>query len=299
MKKLQSTLLLLCLLATLGYCGEKNRFLQMTNLEIDFLLTQTAAKNMTITERISFYSRYFLETPWTFTCVGDGPYALLEPYPLVNFKETNCMALCEHVLALSISDSWDNFFNNLQQIRYRDGIIGMRTRNHYTMVDWLPENHWLLQDVTRQVGGTMTKSATRTISHKNFFAGKGITDMRYVLPDRNATVDYIPSATLKNIKTNLHSGDIGSLIFANKTDIFSAHMFIFLIENGNLVVRESSNSKMTTFDTPYEDWASKITASPRYLGIAVMRVRDELNRPGKIILPWQIPQLKKEVGQRQ
>ena len=138
---------------------------------------------------------------------------------------------CEHVLALSISDSWDNFFNNLQNIRYRDGIIGMRTRNHYTMADWLPENRWLLDDVSRIVGGKYTKSVTRTISHKNFFKNKGITDMRYVLPDREITIDYVPKEYLLNVEKNIKSGDILALIFANKTDIFSAHMLMVIEKN--------------------------------------------------------------------
>ena len=67
-----------------------------------------------------------------------------EAWPLVNFKEINCMVYCEHVLAMAISDNFDNFFNNLQQIRYKDGIIGMKTRNHFGMADWITENGLVL-----------------------------------------------------------------------------------------------------------------------------------------------------------
>ena len=264
------------------------KFVNLDHSQIDSLLTVTAAKNMTITERMHFYSDLFLGMPYDLVCSGDGVDALYESKPLVNFHETNCMVYCEHVLALSISDSWDNFFNNLQQIRYKDGIIGMRTRNHYTMADWLPENSWLLKDVTALVAGSMTRPVTRTISHKKFFAGKGITDMRYVLPDRVITIDYIPKADLLDIIPNLRDGDIGALIFDNKDDIFSAHMFMFYIKDGALVTRESSSSKMTTFETPYPEWADKIKSSQRYIGISLMRVRDDLNIPGKIILPWEI-----------
>ena len=279
-------------IACFAFCEDTGQFTQMTHQQIDSLLTNTAQESMTITERMNYYSQFFLGTPYNFACVGDGEDALLESYPLVNFKETNCMALCEHTLALSISDSWDNFFNNLLQIRFKDGIIGMRTRNHYTMADWLPENTWLLEDVSRKVGGDLTKKVTRTISHKNFFRGKGITDLRYIKPDRKITVDYIPSQDLDKIKSNLQVGDIGALIFANKSDIFSAHMWIVAENEGNLIIRESSTSKMSTFDTPYEQWIKKIQNSPRYMGIALMRVKPELNKSGKIILPWEIHNLK-------
>ena len=250
---------------------------------------------MTVTERMNYYSLFFLDTPYDFTCIGDGKDALYETYPLVNFEFTNCMAYCEHVLALAISDSWDNFFNNLQQIRYKDGMIGMRTRNHYTMGDWLPENSWLLEDVSGKVGGNYSKQVTRTISHTKFFEGKGINDLRYVKPDQELTIDYIPLDALKKVKANLRSGDIGASIFANKSDIFSAHMWMVMEKNGDLVIRESTTRGMTTIDTPYDEWAASVMSSKRYIGISLMRVKDKLNQPGQIILPWDIIKLKQNL----
>lgn len=265
---------------------------EMSRLEIDRLLTDVSQESLTISERINYYSELFLGMPYKLACAGDGPYALYETFPLINFEETNCMVFCEHVLALSISDSWDNFFNNLQRIRYRDGIIGMRTRNHYTMADWLPENSWLLDDVSRKIGGKHTKTVTRTISHTEFFKNKGITDLRYVLPDRELTIDYVPTEDLLKIRDSTRPGDILALIFANKTNIFSAHMLMIAEKNGEKYIRESSNSKMTTFDTPYDEWVRKIKGTDRYIGLCFMRVREDLDRKGKIILPWEISRLK-------
>ncbi len=270
------------------------KIFKMSNMEIDQLLTATAQKKMTITERINYFSEMFLDMPYDLTCTGDGPYALYETRPLVNFDTTNCMVFCEHVLALSISDSWDNFFNNLQQIRYQNGIIGMRTRNHYTMADWLPENRWLLDDVSRKVGGQYTKTTTHTISHKTFFQKKGITDLRYVRPDRVITIDYIPKENLLNVKKNVKPGDILAFIFANKNDIFSAHMLMIAEKNGKLYIRESSNSKMSTFDTPYDEWVNSKLDMDKYAGLCFMRIREDFNQAGKIILPWEISTLKEK-----
>ena len=276
-------------------CGQPvKKFHQMTHVEIDELIRQTAHKPMTVTDKLNYFSAYFLDMPYNLKCVGDGPYALYEPWPLVNFKETNCMALCEHVLALAISDNWDNFFNNLQQIRYRDGLIGMKTRNHYTMADWLPQNTWLLDDVSAEVGGKFTETLTRTISHKQFFAGKGISDTTYILPDRTLTIDYIPLSDFKNVIDKIKVGDILTLLYARLDNIFSAHM-VMIVDNGNgKIIRESSNSKMTTFDTPIEEWIDQKTnfKSGRYLGYAVIRVRDEINVSGRVINPIEIRDLK-------
>jgi hypothetical protein len=294
-KKILLTIFFINIL-TLTNCAQKKtdiKFYDMNYFEIDSLLTEISKSTMSITDKIKFYSDRFIGMPYNLTCSGDGPYALYETEPLVNFRETNCMVYCEHVLALSISDSWDNFFNNLQQIRYKNGIIGMRTRNHYTMGDWITENDWLLDDVTEKVGGENAVALTRTISHEKFFRGKGITDMRYVLPDRKLTKHYVPFIKLNQIKENILNGDILSLIFANKDDIFSAHMLIAIRKDDGLYIRESSMSRMTTYDSKFSDWLSKYENSKKYLGLAFMRVKDDLNKPGAIILPWEISKLKK------
>ena len=269
------------------------KFYQMDNKEIDQVIQQISKKNLTITEKMNLFTDYFLGMPYNLTCAGDGPYAILEPWPLVNFKETNCMLFCEHTLALSISDNWDNFFNNLQQIRYKDGLIGMKTRNHYTMADWLPQNSWLLDDVSAKVGGKYTKQVTRTISHQTFFKGKGITDMSDVLPDRTITLDYVPLKALDKVKEQTRAGDILALLFANKDNIFSAHMLMIVEKNGQKFIRESSNSKMSTFETTYDEWVEdKKDLTKKYIGLAFMRVKEELNQKGKIIKPWEIKELK-------
>jgi len=267
---------------------------QMTYVEIDSMLKVNSEKDFTVTDRINMYSEMFLGTPYSWTATGDGPYALLETYPLVNFQETNCMVYCEHVLALSISDSWDNFFNNLQQIRYKDGLIGMKTRNHYTMADWLPENSWLLDDVSAKVGGEYTQSMTRTISHENFFRGKGITDMRYVKHDRTITVDYIPMEHMKDIKSRIKNGDIVAMLFANKDNVFSAHMLMIVEKDGDLYFREASTTSYSTFETEFDEWLAWKGTWDKYAGIAFMRVKDNINKPNAVVLPWQIGVLKSE-----
>ncbi len=264
----------------------------MSYEKIDSMLQDKASQGFTVTDRITYYSHLFLGMPYSWTATGDGAWALYEPQPLFNLDSTNCMVLCEHVLALSISDSWDHFFNNLQQLRYRNGVIGIRTRNHYTMADWLPENNWLLTSVSREVGGSYTATMTRTISHRKFFSDKGITDLRYIKSDRTMTIDYIPTKELDKVTDRLKNGDILALLFADKPDIFSAHMLILIKTGKEITIREASNSRWTTFDTPWETWLNKIQKSSRYAGLAVMRIRPELNFPDTIILPWLIPALK-------
>ena len=289
MKTIKSIIVIL--LFTVALNAQQNIY-KMEKAGINDLLTKKSAENLTITERMSFYSEMFLGMPYGLTCVGDGPYALYDTKPLLTFDTTNCMVFCEDVLALSISDSYENFFNNLQQIRYKDGVIGMKTRNHYTMADWLPENSWLLHDVAKEVAGSKAKTLTRTISHKKFFAGKGIEDMRYVKDDRTMTINYIPFDALIEAKKNFKDGDILALMFRNLDNIFSAHMLMAYNTANGMVIRESSLSKSTVLDTPFEEWVNNFINSKKYIGIALMRVNEDLNQKGKIILPWEISKMR-------
>ncbi|MBN2281397.1 MAG: DUF1460 domain-containing protein [Candidatus Marinimicrobia bacterium] len=268
------------------------RLMDMKPAEIDSLLRANAKKGLTISERIDLYSHMFLGTEYSWTPTGDGEHALYEPQPLFSFTQSNCMVLCEHSLALAISDSWDNFFNNLQQIRYRDGIIGIKTRNHYTMADWVPENRWVLDDVTQQVGENYTEKATRRISYSKFFESKKLADYRYIKPDEDITIDYIRWDDIPKIKKNISQGDIMAMILKDKTDIFSGHMILAVRVRGKLFIREASTSKMTTFETDFDEWAASQYAQKRYCGIIVTRVKENLNQKDAVILPWEIQDLK-------
>lgn len=288
--KLHRKVIILFLLAV--SLNAQQKIYDISKVELNRILTEKSAENLTVTERMTFYSKMFLGMPYGLTCVGDGPYALYDSQPQLTFDTTNCMVYCEDVLALSISDSYENFFNNLQQIRYKDGIVGMKTRNHYTMGDLLPENSWLLHDVAKEVAGSNAKTLTRTISHKKFFTGKGIEDMRYVKDDRIITINYIPFYAMMEAKKNFQNGDILALMFRNLDDIFSGHMLMAYNTPNGKVIRESSLSKATVLDTPYDEWVEQFKNSKKYIGIALMRVSEDINQKGKIILPWDIYKLR-------
>lgn len=268
--------------------GQNKKIYEMEKWEIDSILTVKSSENLSITDRMKFYSELFMGMPYGLSCVGDGPYALFDTQPQLTFDTTNCMVYCEDVLALSISDNYENFFNNLQQIRYKGGIVGMKTRNHYTMADWLPENNWLLHNVVKEVAGNNAKTLTRTISHKTFFQKKGIDDMRYVKEDREITVNYIPFNKLMEAKEKFRDGDILAILFKNLDNIFSAHMLMSYDTPEGKVIRESSLSKGTVLDTPFDEWVAQYQNSKKYIGIALMRVNDNINTRGRIILPWEI-----------
>jgi hypothetical protein len=286
--------LLLSFISISVFSQEKSEISQLSYSDIDTLLRTVSKNNLTVTEKMNVYSKMFMGMKYELKCVGDGEYSIYEPWPLVNFRETNCMAYCEHVLSLSISDNWDNFFNNLQQIRYKEGIIGIKTRNHYTMADWLPENSWLLENVSAKVSKKYVSDISRTISHKKFFASKGMKYLDYVKEDRTMKVEYIPLADFDKVTDHLKTGDILVLLLKNANNIFAAHMLMVMDAHGKKVIREATSSVMKVIDTDIDTWIQykQKNKSDKYIGLSVIRVKEDLNKKGKIILPWEIKNLK-------
>ena len=255
---------------------KEKRIGELTTEELDKVIREIAKSKMANQEKMIYYSGRFLGTPYVLLCEGDGTYARYDTLPLMNLKEINCMTYCEIVMALTLSSYYEEMFNVLQHIRYKNGIIGMATRNHYTMTDWLPENSWCLDDVTVLIGGNKCKRLTRTISHKKFFEGKGITDIMDVLPDRESTINYIPKESLLSVTDKMNSGDVVSLI-QDAPGILSAHMLmIYKDEKGKTYFRHASMSKKPTLDEPFDDYVSGLMDNKKYLGMAFMRIKENV-----------------------
>lgn len=290
---LNTALLLLALLVLVPGCARplvRPYYPEMSVEELDREIRRVAASGWTNQEKIVYYSERFLGAPYDLYCEGDGPYARYDTRPLLNLKKLNCMTYCEIVLALALADYYEDFFNILQHIRYRHGIIGMATRNHYTMADWLPANSWCLEDVTQRIGGVDALPLTRTISHLRFFGGKGFTDLPVVLPDRQVTITYIPLDRLAAHQDSLRSGDIVALI-QDRPDIFSAHMLLVIRDQRGLFFRHASMSAGRVVDVPFADYVAGLMKNPRYMGMSFMRVREQIawqDGPcthGKFLLP--------------
>jgi hypothetical protein len=260
--------------------AEEKLYYQLPLDAIDHDIRRVAVSSLSNAEKIAYYSERFIGAPYLLVCEGEGENGRYETGPLLNLKQINCMTYCEIVMAMSLSRNYEEMFNMLQHIRYRDGFISMATRNHYTMVDWLPSNSWCLDDVTRQVGKNDAEKSTRTIRHGAFFKRKGIDDLPKVLPDRTVTVSYISLNKLAAHESSLKNGDIVALI-QDKPDIFSAHMLLIIKKEGRTWFRHASQSAGKVVDEAFADYIAKIRKNPLYQGMSFMRIREAVD--------WSLP----------
>ncbi len=199
--------------------------------------------------------------------LGEGPGKLPDPDPLVDFAHVDCQTYIEQVYALTLSHNRKEFDDTLRRIRYKDGQVDFRWRNHYTVTDWLPANAWFLHDATDEVGQGMTRSMTKTISHAHFFIEKGLPQYGDI-PDVEQETHYIPRAAAKDVAAQLHTGDMIILVVSNP-GIIAGH--VGLIRNPGVVsFQHASLTEKRVVTVPFVDYVNDMPE--RFVGFKVARL---------------------------
>ena len=126
---------------------------KFTEAEVDLYLRYLQASEPDLRRRIVHLARKNIGQPYELYLLGEMPFEPYDPQPLYCLGKSDCVVFTEHTYAMALSDDWPSFMTMLQRIRYRDGQIGVATRNHYTEADWNVSNGWLVHDITSRVGG--------------------------------------------------------------------------------------------------------------------------------------------------
>lgn len=246
---------------------------RMTWADVDRMLANLSAAETDPDQRIQFLSEAARGTPYLIFCLGEGPSGLIDKDPLMDLARVDCMTFCEQTLAMAVSRTYQDFFQNLQKIRYRDGIIDFKMRNHYTIADWLPNNAWLLEDATELIGGPLCRSMTKTIDRLKFFRTMGCADLSGIPSARSMTVRYIPKEDLLDAEEHLRGGEIVSMI-SHREGIFSSHMALIARDRqGGTIFRHASRSAGEVVDESFAEYVRKIQEWDNTAGMIFMRIR--------------------------
>lgn len=128
-----------------------------------------ADQPMTTAQKIVRLSATLLGAPYVDGNLGEGVQGKYDQDPLSRFDEFDCMTYVEVVLAGAISHTSIDFLPNLLRIRYKNGQVSFTSRNHFASTDWLPNNRWMLQDITQKIGGNATLSAKTVIDKRSWY----------------------------------------------------------------------------------------------------------------------------------
>ena len=257
---------------------------KMSETEIDTLIRQTSRRHPGFLERLQIYSTRALGTPYRWFALGEGPQGKYDRHPLSAFTRADCLTFCEQMLAMVLAENYAEMFERLQRLRYRNGEIDIRSRNHFMLSDWLPNNSWLVEDVTVTLGDKLCVAMTKTINRVETLQKKGVPlkDLAAIPPAQTMTIQYIPEANLPAIKSHLRGDEI-AVVIQSRPGIFAAHLgFILRDSAGGVFFRNASARRgvKKAVDEDFDDLVKFLKRNPSWVGMVFLRVRPEfLMRP--------------------
>jgi len=252
---------------------------KMNRAEIDTLIRQTSQRHPDFLERLQIYSARALGTPYRWFPLGDGPQGKYDRGPLVDFARVDCLTFCEQILAMALAEDYEEMFARLQRLRYRHGEIDIRARNHFMLADWLPNNSWLVEDMTAALGGDLCVEMTKTINRVETLRKKGVprNELAAMPPPQTMTIRYIPEVKLPAIKSKLRGGEI-AVIVQSRPGIFAAHLGFMLRDSaGRIFFRNASARRgvKKVVDENFDDLVKFLQRNPSWVGMVFLRVRRE------------------------
>lgn len=265
---------------------------QFTEPEVGTYLAHLHATEPDLRKRVLHLARKNLGQPYELYLLGEAPFETHDPQPLYCLTKSDCLVFTEHTLAMALSRDWTGFMRLLQRIRYRDGQIGVVTRNHFTESDWNPSNRWLARDITTELAGPRAVKFEEKIDRARFLKNRYKLTVSIPVEDHRDT--FFPYAEAPTLATQLQDGDIIEVVRgivkkgAPVNDIFGGNAWIGHVglvahgPDGALHIIHSAEPKVR--EEPLTAFIARETAhnaerdaagKPRLLGFKFLRLETD------------------------
>ncbi|MCK4295253.1 MAG: DUF1460 domain-containing protein [Candidatus Marinimicrobia bacterium] len=200
--------------------------------EIDKYLSYFCEVEPNLHKRIQHIARKFLGQPYKIYLLGEFPFEIYDYQPLYSIKKSDCVVFCEHVYAMALSHDWRSFMALLQRIRYKNGEIGLLTRNHYTVYDWDRNNSWLVKDITEKLTEVKAVKDTMIMDKAKFFKKWGVGQD---IPVDTLEWSYIPYELLPEVVSKLQTGDFVNIVRGDTSGKWVGHVGLISISNDGTI----------------------------------------------------------------
>jgi hypothetical protein len=181
-------------------------------------------------KRIAAIGRRNIGQPYRLNLLGEFPYQVHDELPMFSLDHSDCTVFVEHTYAMALSQSWEEFFWMLQRIRYRDGIVGVTTRNHYTEVDWNVANRWLVTDVSAQLAGADVPFYTTTVDRAAFL--KTVHRTQADIPVETSRQAYVPRERAAAAAGRMREGDYVNVVSSRDGRAMVTHVGLVVLGPG-------------------------------------------------------------------
>jgi hypothetical protein len=286
---------------------------KFSETEVDQYLKFLSAIEPDLRKRIVHLARKNIGQPYELYLLGEMPFEPYDPQPIYCLGKSDCLVFTEHTYAMALSHDWPGFMRLLQRIRYRDGQLGVLTRNHYTEADWNISNRWLVEDITKELAGDTAVKFHEAINRSKFFKDRYKLDVKVPIEQHDDI--YLPYEQIGRAKSQLQDGDFVNIVRATtkkgvENPIFGGNAFVGHVgliahgENGEVHLIHSSEPKVreelieqyiarSTKDLKEKEAAGK----PRLVGFKFLRLQEEPLRKLKAIDGLDAPRVTLPGGQ--
>lgn len=194
-------------------------FGKWTSAEFDALLG-TAQKMPTPGGRIGFLTKQFMGLPYrSHTLIGSET----EPEQfVVNLSAVDCFTLLDYLEAMRRSSSSAEFIDALKSVRYRNGEVEYRQRNHF-FSDWVACQPEHIMDITAQIGGSEAITVDKVLNVKE--------DGGFWIPGLepfHRRITYIPADGIDaRVLAELRTGDYAG-IYSGRAGLDVSHVGVIV-----------------------------------------------------------------------
>jgi hypothetical protein len=241
--------------------------------EIDRFLGYMRAKHPDLRDRVQALALKNVGQPYDIYLLGEYPFEIFDEQPLFCLGMSDCVVFSEHTYAMALAHDWKSFFAMLQRIRYKNGVVGYTTRNHYTEADWTVNNSWLIENVTEEIAGETLVEVETRIDRAAFFAKSGIeTDV----PVQDLSWSYLPREELERALPELKTGDFVNIVRgATPTDTYVGHVGLISVEDGVVYFVHSTTPEVKKQTlVSYRD-QQRDRKNPQFYGFRFFRLQED------------------------
>jgi len=285
---MKSTLCLLVLLFTITSCSSKTKTVTETSVKAVYvekdkeifeqILRQfSAEKNASTAELMIKVGTCFIDSPYVAKTLELEPEQLI-----VNLRELDCTTFAESVLAIvrtiiSKNPSFERVTKELQNIRYRNGIIdGYPSRIHY-FSDWIFENdnRQLVKDVSKEIANTPYPLKVNFMStHPESYVQLKDSTLIPIIANKEQEISkremcFIPEERIAEFENQLKDGDIAGITTSIKgMDVSHVVILQWVGERIHILHASSAAQKVILSEETLEEYLKN---SKSATGIMVAR----------------------------
>jgi hypothetical protein len=212
------------------------KILRFLNMEEAARLIESMIE-MNFHERIEKASARLIGRPYVENPLVGGP--MLEEILTISLEGFDCVTYIETALALALSRSVNQFVKTIRELRYENGNVNWRARNHY-MADWVARN----QSRGRIVNITRGKESVRKTKTLGLVAG---------LPAKRVSFSCFPKRALSRVAHKIETGDI--VLFASvkkRLDVF--HTGLLIRRRDEILLRHATRKVGAVIEQPLADF---------------------------------------------